>query len=364
MLVKELADFVGSFAPVHFQEDFDNSGLLLGDPEQTVKAVLISLDVTEDVVDEAIEKDANFILAHHPLIFGGLKSITGKNDVERSVIKALQNNIAVYSAHTSLDNMHDGVNKKIAHKLNLENTRILQPLQDELYKLVTFVSSDYANQVREGLFEAGAGKIGDYDSCSYNLQGEGTFRGGEGTNPFVGKKGELHFEKETRIETVFPKNITHRVLQQLFKVHPYEEVAYDIYPIKNEYPLAGSGLIGEFSTALEEKDFLTHLKSVFGTPVIKHSPWLNKTKKKVAVCGGSGSFLIAKAKAAGADAFVTADIKYHQFFEAENKMLITDVGHYESEIFTKEIFYERLSENFSTFAIHLSKTNTNPVNYL
>jgi len=364
MLIEELVSFIESFAPVGYQENYDNSGLLLGEPSHAVKGVLITVDVTKVVVDEAIEKDCNVILSHHPLIFKGIKSLTGKTDSERAIIKAIKNNLAVYAAHTSLDNMYEGVNQKVAEKLELQHTRVLSPIRNDLYKLVTFVSSGYAQQVRDGLFEAGAGSIGYYDSCSFNSQGEGTFRGNEGTNPFVGKKGELHFEKETRIETVFPKYLEKNVLKKLFEAHPYEEVAYDIYPIINENPVAGNGLIGELHEKMEEIDFLNRLKDIFGTPIIKHSPLLNRPVKKVALCGGSGSFLIGRSMASNADVFISADIKYHQFFEAENKIIIADVGHYESEKFTKEIFFERLTENFSTFAIHLSKTNTNPVNYI
>jgi dinuclear metal center YbgI/SA1388 family protein len=363
MIIKELVDFLNKSIPKPLQEEYDNSGLLVGNPEDDLKGVLLSVDVTEVVVDEAIEKDANFILAHHPLIFGKLKSLTGKNYVERTVIKAIQNNIAVFAAHTNLDNLYNGVNFKLAENLGLSNVQILRPRQEALVKLAFFVPHEQANRVREAVFEAGAGQIGDYDSCSYNLQGEGTFRAGEEADPYVGKKGELHFEAETRVETIFPAYKTNAVVKAMIAAHPYEEVAYDLYPLLNEDKESGSGAIGTFKDSMTEADFLALLKDKLNPECIKHTHFRNKEIKKIAVCGGSGSFLLADAIKQNADAFVTADLKYHQFFDDEGKILIADVGHYESEVVTKEIFYELLSENFHNFAIHLSEVNTNPINY-
>lgn len=363
MQIKELVNFLERYFPTALQEDYDNSGFQLGDGEQELKGILACVDVTEDVIDEALKKDANFIISHHPVIFSGLKSLTGKNYVERIVLKALQNNIAIYSAHTNLDHSGKGVNIKLAEKIGLKDVQILRPMKNQLVKLVFFVPHANADDVRDAVFDTGAGQIGDYDSCSYNLKGQGTFRAGEGTNPYVGEKGKLHFEDETRVETVFPKYKTNQVLKALFDSHPYEEVAYDLYPLNNLYTEAGAGVIGSFSEGMKESDFLHFLKESFETGCIRHTKFLQKTVEKVAIGGGSSSFLLDDAKKAGADALVSADFKYHHFFDADDTILIADIGHYESEKVTKEIFYEVLTENFPNFAVHFSKINTNPINY-
>ncbi len=363
MIIKEVVSAIESFAPLAFQEKYDNAGLLVGNSHDEVSAVLIAVDITDEVLEEAIAKGVNLIIGHHPLIFEGLKSLTGKTYVERHVIKAVKNNVAIYAAHTNLDNVTGGINSRMADKLELENSQILAPKGDELRKLAVFVPADYANQVREGLFDAGAGHIGNYDACSYNLEGKGSFRGDENTEPFAGKKGELHFENEIRIETIFPKHKTEQVINRLIQVHPYEEVAYDVYPLKNKLNNVGSGMIGNLSEPMEAEDFLDYLKQKLNVKMIKHTAFLGRKIERVAMCGGSGSFLIPQARRNGADVFITADVKYHQFFDADGAMIIMDIGHYESEQFSKEIFYEILTEKFSTFAVHLSEVNTNPVNY-
>ncbi|MCF8370863.1 MAG: Nif3-like dinuclear metal center hexameric protein [Bacteroidales bacterium] len=364
MTVQEICKTIEDIAPLAYQESYDNAGLLVGDPKMEVTGGLISIDVTEEVVEEAIQKKCNLIVAHHPIIFGGVKRLTGRNYVERTVIKAIQNNIAIYAAHTNLDNVTGGVNSKIAEKLGLENCRILMPLNDELRKLVVFVPVDHAEKVRSAICDAGAGKIGNYDHCSYNATGQGTFRAGEGSDPFVGEPGKIHFEEEIRIETIFPKVRQGAVVQAMIQAHPYEEVAHDIYPIENKYALAGGGMIGTLPVPVSETDFLNTLKSVFGTGCIKHTNLLQKKIKKVALCGGSGSFMLKKAIAAKADVFVSGDFKYHEYFDAEGKILIADIGHYESEQFTKDVFYEILMKKFPKFALCLSGVETNPVNYL
>lgn len=363
MIIKELVDFLNESIPPALQDDYDNAGLLTGNLSDELRGVLVSVDVTEAVIDEALSKNANFILSHHPLIFKGLKSLTGKDHVERSVIKAIQNNVAIFSAHTNLDNRYNGVNFKIAEKLGLKNVRILQPRKNALVKLAFFVPHEQANRVREAVFEAGAGQIGDYDSCSYNLEGKGSFRPGDEANPYVGEKGELHFEEETRVETIFPSYKTNAVVKAMIEAHPYEEVAYDLYPLMNEDKESGSGTIGTLKNPMNEKDFLKLLKEVFSTECIRHTQLLNKEIREVAICGGSGSFLLNDAIKSGANAFITADVKYHEFFNADEKLVLADIGHYESEKVTKEIFYELLTEKFHNFATHLSEINTNPINY-
>jgi dinuclear metal center YbgI/SA1388 family protein len=329
-----------------------------------ITSALICLDSTEDVIDEAISKGCNLVIAHHPIVFKGLKKFNGSNYVERVIIKAIQNNIAIYSAHTNLDNVHNGVNAKIAEKLGLINCRILAPQKGILKKLVTFCPVDKAEQVRNALFAASAGSIGNYSECSFNAEGFGTFKAETGANPYVGEIGMQHIEKEMRIETIYPANIESKVLKALFSSHPYEEVAYDLYTLTNTANQIGAGIIGDLKEETDEQAFLHFLKEKMKAKGIRYTSLQNKKIKKVAVCGGSGSFLLEDAVKSGADIFVTADFKYHQFFDAGNRIVIADIGHYESEQFTMELFFDLLKENFNTFALHLSKINTNPINYL
>lgn len=363
MTIKEIITEIESFAPLAYQEDYDNCGLITGQKDQTVTGALLTLDCTEDVIEEAIKNNCNLIVAHHPILFSGLKKINGSNYVERTIIKAIQNNIAIYAAHTNLDNVKQGVNKKLADKLGLKNLQILAPKSNLLKKLVTFVPQSHHPAVLEALFNAGAGNIGNYANCSFNLEGKGTFKGNSDTKPFIGKPNELSTEKEIRIETVFEFNKEANILSALLKAHPYEEVAYDIYSIANQHQQIGSGMIGELETGMKEDDFLRHVKKSLLSGCLKHTKKTEKLIKKVAICGGSGRFLLKKAINSGADAFITADFKYHEFFDAENKLLLIDAGHFETEQFTPEIFYEIIQNKFPTFAIRLSKTNTNPVNY-
>ncbi len=363
MTVLEIITEIENFAPLAFQEDYDNCGLLTGQKTQAVTGALLTLDCTEEIIDEAIKNNCNLIIAHHPILFSGLKKINGNNYVERTVIKAIQNNIAIYACHTNLDNVKQGVNKKLADKLGLKNLHILVPKNNLLKKLVVFVPESHHQAVLDALFNAGAGHIGNYSNCSFNLEGTGTFKGNADTNPFLGKPGELSREKEIRIETVFELNNESRIISALLKTHPYEEVAYDIYAIANKHGQIGSGMIGEMEKEMNEEDFLLHVKKSLISACLKHTKKSGKTIKKVAICGGSGRFLLKNAINSGADAYITSDFKYHEFFDAEGKLLLIDAGHFETEQFTPEIFYEIIQNKFPTFAIRLSKTNTNPVNY-
>lgn len=364
MQLADIIKAIEAFAPPVYQESYDNAGLITGNPKQVITGALICLDSTEEVIDEAIKENCNLVIAHHPIIFSGLKKINGKNYIERTVIKAIKNDIAIYAAHTNLDNVRDGVNAKIAEKLGLKNCYVLEPKQGILRKLVTFCPIDNAAEVRDAIFKANAGNIGNYSECSYNTEGFGTFKAGENTNPHVGDQNVQHQEPEVRIETIFQAQDQGKILAALFASHPYEEVAYDIYPLENQHNQVGSGLIGELEREMNELDFLKGLKSSLKTDCVRYTTLTGNKIKKVAVCGGSGSFLLKNAISAGADAFVTADMKYHQFFDVEGKLLLADVGHFESEQFTCEIFYDVLKRNFPTFATRLSKINTNPVNYL
>lgn len=364
MKLKEIISYLDLVAPLALQEDYDNAGLIVGNPNQEISAVLITVDVIESVVDEAIQKGANLIIAHHPIVFSGLKKITGKNYIERVIIKAIKNDIAIYAAHTNLDSIWGGVNSKIADKLKLTNQKILAPVQNHLLKLVYFVPVENAEETRNAIFDAGAGYIGNYDMCSFNTEGMGSFRAGSNTKPFVGNKGQIHFENEIRIETVFPKHLSGKIIDALISSHPYEEVAYDIYSLDNKFEKAGLGVVGELSDEVDELDFLNSLKRIFNAECVRYTSLLNKPIKKVAVCGGSGSFLLKNAIQANADVFVSGDFKYHQFFDAEEKILIADIGHFETEQITKELFYELLTKKFPKFAIHLTEINSNPINYL
>jgi len=364
MKIQDIISVIEKHAPKSLQESYDNSGLLLGDANTEVEGLLITIDVTEDIVEEAVKKGCNFIISHHPIIFGGIKSITGKNYVERVVIKAIKYNIAIYAAHTNLDSVYDGVSKMICDKIGLQNVKILDPRKELLKKVVVYCPVDYASKVRESMFNAGAGNIGNYDKCSFNAVGKGTFRAGEKTNPFVGEKNILHTEQEERIEMVFPDYCQGNIIRSIINNHPYEEVAYDIYSLDNVFDKVGFGMIGDLSKELAAEDFLFHVKENMKTGCIKYNAINNKTVRRVAVCGGSGSFLIKKALSANADVFITGDIKYHEFFDAEDKMIIADIGHYESEQFTKELLFRLISEKFPNFVPNLSEISTNPVKYI
>ena len=361
--VKEIVDVIESFAPPLLQESYDNSGLIIGSPETEVKGILLCLDSTEKVIDEAISLGFNLIIAHHPIIFSGLKKLNGKNYVERAVIKAIQHHICIYAAHTNLDNIIGGVNSKIAEKIGLVHTKILCNKSDFLKKLVTYCPIDHAEKLRESLFRAGAGNISNYDSCSFNSEGIGTFRGNAQSNPFRGVKNNLHEEKEIRIETIFNAYNQQKIIKTLHDNHPYEEVAYDVYKLENAHPMIGSGLIGELEKPMSEVEFLRHLKEIMKIQVLKHTELLGKPIKRVALCGGAGSFLIKNAINSKSDIYISSDFKYHEFFDAEGKIVLADIGHFESEQYTFEIFHDLIKEKFTTFAIRFSLVKTNPVNY-
>ena len=363
MKIGHIVQALEETAPSLWQEEYDNSGLIIGDPEKEISRALVCVDVTPEVMAEAIEKHCELIISHHPLVFRGLKRLIPGNLTEDLVIRALKNDIAVCSVHTNLDNVERGVSWILGQKLGLTHSRILSPRKGLLRKLVTFCPVDHAEKVRQAIFGAGAGYIGNYDSCSFQLQGEGTFRGLEGSQPFVGEKGKVHVEKELRLEAIFPVHHQREIIHALLSSHPYEEVAYDIYPLDNEYNKVGPGMIGDLSAPVAERELLDIVKAVTGSYFIRYSGFLGKSVKKVAVCGGSGSFLIKNAIALKADAFITSDLKYHDFFEAYDKILLVDIGHYESEQFTKELITSILVKKFPTFAVLMTEHNTNAVQY-
>jgi len=364
MKIKDITNCIEEIAPLTYAEGFDNVGLLVGNYNTEVTGVLVTLDTLENIVDEAIEKKCNLIVSFHPIIFSGLKKLNGNNYVERVVIKAIKNDIAIYSMHTALDNSFQGVNAKICEVLNLQNKKVLIPQKNTIKKLTTYAPLNNAEAIRLALFNAGAGSIGNYDNCSYNTEGYGTYQGNENSNPVIGEKGKLHTEKETLISVIFEKHKERNILNALFNSHTYEEVAYEITQIDNIHQEIGIGMVGELSEEKTELDFLKFLSSTMNAKGIRHSKLSGKPIRKVAVLGGSGSFAIQNAINSGADIYVTSDIKYHEFYKAENKIVIADIGHYESEQFTKNLLVDILTKKFPNFAIILSNKNTNPIYYI
>lgn len=361
MKIKDLIAPLEQWAPRSLQEDYDNSGLQLGDPEAEVQSVMVCLDCTESVVQEAAAKGCGLIISHHPVIFKGLKSLVARTYVERTLLLALKHGIALYAIHTNLDNVIDGVNGEIAERLGLKALRVLAPKPGQLRKLVVFVPLEHADTVRNAVFQAGGGHIGNYDECSFTVGGKGTFRPGPGTNPFSGEQGVRSSEAEFRLEFIYHAPREHAILAALKAAHPYEEVAYDLYPITNRHQGIGSGLLGEWDNPIPEADFLVKLKQTFGLQAIRHTKILGKPIRRVALCGGSGAFLIRSAAEAGADAYITGDVKYHEFFDADGRLLLADIGHFGSEQFTMHLVQRRLGEHFPTFAVRLTETVTDPI---
>lgn len=363
--IGDITDFLETLAPPALQESYDNAGLIVGRTTDVCTGVVVALDAIEAVVDEAIERGANLVVAHHPIVFGGLKRFNGRNYVERTVMKAIKHDVAIYAIHTNLDNvLHGGVNQRMAQQLGLIEQRILAPKKNLLRKLITFVPTKRAAELRNALFVAGAGnQFGNYDQCSFNTEGTGTFRANEAANPHVGQADQLHHEAETKIELLFAAHDQPRILRALYKNHPYEEVAYDVIALENEHPRIGAGLVGKLPRPESAEAFLTRLKAAFQLPMLKHTELLSSAIETVALCGGSGSFLLPNAIRAGADLFITSDYKYHQFFDADGRIVIVDIGHFESEQFTTDLLVERLSEKFANFAVFSTNVSTNPVRY-
>lgn len=364
MKVEGIISFLETLAPPAYQEGYDNAGLITGSRDWECRGVLTTLDATEAVVMEAVARGCNLIVAHHPIVFGGLKKINGKNYVEKTVIAAIKHDIAIYAIHTNLDNMAlSGVNGRMADRLGLVARRPMVLKPGLLQKLICFVPFSHLELVRDAIFVAGAGVIGNYDECSFSVEGSGTFRGGDGTQPFVGEVGNRHRESEARLEVILPAVIGGKVIQAMIKAHPYEEVAYDLVNLANMHPGIGSGLIGELPSAMGERDFLGVIREAFKVPVIRHTRLTGRPVRLVALCGGAGSFLISNALSSGADFYITADVKYHEFFDANDRMVIADIGHFESEQFTSDLLFDVLNKNFRNFAILKSDIKTNPVNY-
>jgi len=363
MRLNDIISYLEQLAPPSLQESYDNSGLQVGQGNPEITGCLIALDVTEDLVHEAVERNCNLIVVHHPLLFKGVKSLTGNDYIQRCVMHAIKHNIAIYATHTNLDNISQGVNAMIASKLGVVKPKILAPKKTLLHKLAVFVPKKDTQRVADAMFEAGAGSIGDYDHCSFRSAGMGSFRAGEDSDPHVGERGETHFEEEDKLEVIIESYNLPQVLKAMKVSHPYEEVAYDIIPLQNSNPLIGSGMIGHFSEPLYTINLLQKIKESFGG-VLRYTNIIKDQVSKIAWCGGSGSFLLPQAKAQGAEVFLSSDFKYHDFFNADNEIIIVDIGHFESEQFTKELLFQKLTQKFPNFAVLLTETNTNPINYL
>ncbi len=361
--ISDVISYLEQIAPPSYQESYDNATLITGDRNSEVTGIVCSLDCIESTVAEAIQLGANMIVAHHPIIFKGLRSLTGKNYVERTIIKAIKNDIAIYAIHTNLDHVAHGVNKRISDRLGLLDTKILQPKRQLLSKLVFYVPEQEKNKVLQAVYAAGAGKIGEYADCSFQIKGTGTFTPLAKANPTKGERGKAQEEQEIRVEVLVSNHVLPQVLRKMREAHSYEEVAYYVEALENENQEVGAGMIGTLEQEMEGEDFLDFLKSKMNLEVIKHTRLIHRKIKRVAVCGGAGIFLLGDAKRAGADIFVTADVKYHEFFDADGALILCDIGHYESEIFTKELLRELLSQNFPNIALYLTKVVTNPSSY-
>ncbi|MFC3880677.1 Nif3-like dinuclear metal center hexameric protein [Algoriphagus namhaensis] len=361
--ISDIISYLSKVAPPAYQESYDNATLITGNPSWDCSGILCSLDCIESVVDEAISLGANLIVAHHPIVFKGLKSLTGKNYVERTILKAIKSDIAIYAIHTNLDHVAHGVNKRISDRLGLQATTILQPKKNILNKLVFFVPKPEKQITLDAIYRAGAGQIGEYTDCSFQTEGIGTFTPLKNTDPYIGSHGKAESVEEIRVEVVLPSHLSNKIIQAMKKAHPYEEVAYYLQTIENENQEVGAGMIGHLSIPMDEEDFLDYLKEKMNLTMLKHTALRGKKVGKIAVCGGAGIFLLGTAKARGADVFITSDIKYHEFFDAEGQLVLCDIGHYESEIFTKELLGELLSQNFPNIALYLTKVVTNPTSY-
>jgi len=364
MKAKEIINILESWAPLSFQENYDNSGLILGDPETEIKGLMISLDATLAVIAEAVNNQCNMIISHHPLIFKGIKNITPEQHSYAVIKNALDQNVLIYALHTNLDNHGEGLNHYLGTKLGLKDIRVLSPKRDLLNKLVTFCPVDYAEKVRDALFKSGAGHIGNYDCCSFNVSGHGTFRASEKATPFVGKKNSFHTEKEIRMEVIFPSYIETQIIRTLMEVHPYEEVAYDIYRLANAYPKAGAGIIGMLPTKVDEMELLSRIKKIIKIPVVRHSIIHARQVIHVALCSGAGAMLLPDVISSGGEVFLTSDLKYHEFQSCPNSLLLVDIGHYESECWMRELVRDFLIKKIPNFAVLISASEINPVNYL
>ena len=356
MKIKEVIQFLEQKFPLHWQEDFDNCGVQCGDKERELTGIVVCFDMSEAVIDEALAQGSNMVISHHPIIYKhGLKKIEPTNRVGKIIYKALENKILLYSMHTNIDSGKAGGNVLFAKKLELQNLSVLVPKENQFCKLVVFVPAENSALLKEAMFKIGCGNIGNYSHCSYSCEGIGSFKPLTGVNPHIGKHNRLERVDEERIEMIFPKNIKRQVIETLYGHHPYEEPAFDIITLENQNREVGLGRIGLLPTSMLAKDFILYIKEKLNLDFVKFSGNRDAEIKKVAVCGGGGASFISEALTAGVNAYITGDLKYHDFFIPENKMLLIDIGHFEGEHFIREIITSLLQENFNTFATHFTE---------
>lgn len=361
--LKTLLAGLEQWVPFVWQENYDNAGLILGDPNQQIRKALVCFDVTPEVVDEAVRNEADLILSHHPAIFKGIKRINPASRLGYMLKQSLCHDIAWCALHTNLDNTLSGVNSWLCEHLGLQEVRPLVPLQGIYGKLQVYVPEAYAEKLRQALAEAGCGAGTKYDTCSYTSRGEGRFRAGSQAHPFTGRIGELHCEAECKIECLYPLHKTRQVLDVLRTNHPYEEPAFDLLPLQNEAVEQGAGAIGILPETMQERELLDKLKELTGVHCIRHSGFQGRRIKKIALCGGSGGSFIANACGQKADVYITGDLKYHDFTDTEPGTWLVDIGHFESEKFAMELIFRFIRKNFPNFAVSISEQAKNPVSF-
>ena len=367
MTIGELTTYLEDWAPPGAAWERDNVGLQIGSREKKLKNILLCLELNQEVLNEALDKKCNFIFTHHPLIFNPLKRIDTQKDLQAKLIEVIiKNDLTVYSAHTNLDFTKDGVSFELAKTLKLKNINFLETEESNQFKVVLFVPEKYLEKVAGAVFSAGGGIIGEYKNCSFRLKGEGTFQGSEKSNPAIGKKLRMEKVEETRLELIVDSWNLKKVISALMKTHPYEEPAYDVYPLKNRNVNYGEGAIGELTAKMNEKQFLGHVNKSLKTEAVRFCRGKNTSIQKVAVCGGAGSGLLKSAVAAGADAFITADIKYHTFHDALGNILLIDAGHYETEIFSLNAVQKKIETYFGknrNIKVYKYSRSTNPIKF-
>jgi dinuclear metal center YbgI/SA1388 family protein len=363
MIVKNLIKHIETWAPPGIAWEKDNVGLQLGSTQSQITNVLLCLEVDSKVVDDAIKKRCNLIISHHPLIFTPLKSITDRDNQSDLIKKIIKNDINVFSAHTNLDFAKDGVSFQLAKKLKLQQIRFLKNLSSNQYKIVVFVPEKFVEKVASAMHIAGGGQIGDYSNCSFRIVGQGTFKGSNSTNPFVGIKGNLEYVREIRLEMIANSFDLPKILSAMKESHPYEEVAYDLYKLNNENVNFGMGAIGVLNQSMTKEEFLFYVSKSLKIKNFRYNSGKKNKIRTVAVCGGSGSDLADEAIKQNADAFITADVKYHKFQDVQNKILLIDAGHYETEIFILDELKRRIQKflNNGNNKVYKYKGSTNPI---
>ncbi len=358
--IGDLSSALESVAPSLYAESYDNVGLLVGRSEWKCEKVLVALDITEAVVQEAIEKGVQAIVAHHPVIFGGIQRLTGEDTAQRAIELAIKHSIALLACHTNLDAIEGGVSYRMAQAISLVNVRTLQPRSGLLWNLIVYVPAESAETLLEALWEAGAGKMGAYDECAFRSHGLGSFRPKEGAHPHNGVIGERAFADEIRLELLVPEGARKKVHQCMMEHHPYEEIAHSWLKHDGVHHSVGFGAIGQWD-ACDWPEAVRRIKTAFGVASFRHTMPIASDYRTVAVCGGAGADLLAQAKSQQAELFITSDITYHRYFGADDRLVFIDIGHWESEQHAMELLIDIVREKFPNFAVLKSETNTNPM---